>query len=69
MLVSAENCAIPATTPPIETTIETPEQLRAALDRLRCIEIEHEESPRGRERAELELSICRYLARCEHRIR
>lgn len=64
MLVFSANNPIRVTQP-----IETPEQFRAALDRLRCIEFEHEESPRGRERAELELSICRYLARCEHRVR
>ncbi|MGO4175624.1 hypothetical protein [Bosea sp. TAF32] len=49
--------------------IETPEQLREALERLRRLEIAAEDSPRARERAELELNICRYLARCEIRVR
>jgi len=54
---------------PVAKLIESPEQFREALERLRCIEIRSEDSPRGREKAELELSICRYLASCEHRIR
>ena len=68
MLVPAENCAIPATKP-IGAPIETPEQFREALERLRSIEFAQDGSPRGLERAELELSICRYLARGEIRVR
>lgn len=49
--------------------IETPEQFRDALERLRHIEIETDDSPRGRERAALELRICQYLASCEKRVR
>lgn len=50
--------------------IATPEQFRDALSRLRRLEIEKEEgSPRSRERAALEIGICRYLASCELRIR
>lgn len=49
--------------------IETAAELREALERLRRIEIADEDSPRGRERAELELAICRYLASCGRRIR
>lgn len=55
-------------TPP-DKPIETAEELRDALERLRRIEIADQDSPRGRERAELEIGICRYLASCEHRIR
>jgi hypothetical protein len=54
---------------PTSEPIETPEQFREALERLRRLEIAAEDSPRGRERAELELSICRYLARSEIRVR
>lgn len=54
---------------PAAELIETPEQFREALERLRFLECEAEDSPRGRERAELELSISRYLAGCEHRVR
>lgn len=48
--------------------IVTPEQFRDALSRLRGLEIEGEDSPR-RERAALEIGICRYLANCERRVR
>jgi len=54
---------------PIAQPIETPEQFRDALERLRCLDIVADDSPRGRERAELELRICRYLATCEQRVR
>lgn len=49
--------------------IVTPEQFRDALSRLRGLEIEGEDSPRSRERAALEIGICRYLANCELRVR
>lgn len=49
--------------------IETAAELREALERLRRLEIAGQESPRGRERAELELAICRYLASREQRVR
>lgn len=54
---------------PTTTPIETPEQFRDALERLRRIEITASGSPRERERTELELSICRYLASLEHLVR
>ncbi|MGO4171095.1 hypothetical protein [Bosea sp. TAF32] len=64
MLIVTENRPFIAPNP-----IETPEQFRDALERLRCLEFEAGDAPRGRERAELELSICRYLANCGQRIR
>ncbi|CAM5195134.1 hypothetical protein BTHI11S_00216 [Bosea thiooxidans] len=54
---------------PAATPIETTEQFRDALERLRRIEITADGSPRQREKAELEMSICRYLVSREHRVR
>lgn len=54
---------------PTAIRIETPGQLREALERLRRLEITAEGSPRERERTELELSICRYLASLERVVR
>lgn len=60
---------VEVTTLPAATPIETTEQFRDALERLRRIEITAEGSPRQRERAELEMSICRYLVSREQRVR
>ena len=49
--------------------IESAGELREALERLRRMETVDEDSSRARERTELELRICRYLASREHRIR
>lgn len=64
MLSTAERPAIR----PIKQ-IENPEEFREALERLRRVEVADEDSPRGRERSELEIEICRYLSSREHRIR
>lgn len=64
MLSAAENRALRPIQP-----IESPEELREALERLRWLEWADRDCPRGRERAELEIEICRYLASREYRIR
>lgn len=64
MLTLAESPVIRSVKP-----IETPDEFREALERLRRIEVADADSPRGRERADLEIEICRYLAGCEQRTR
>lgn len=64
MLTFVESLVTPTPRP-----IRNAEEFRGALERLRRMEVGDEDYPRGRERSELEIEICRYLASRELRVR